>query len=165
MAIDVLAELDEARIGHVGPVLVVVFRSKIVARTLDVLEQHQASLAARYGKVTLISVVDGANQQPDPEVSARIKSQAPTLAKLRRGNIVVIAKPGLGAVMARTFIAMLSLVTPEPLIAVKSLQLAAEKARALPGQPPEVVQNAALGAELEAFAAESVSAQRAAAGA
>lgn len=151
MAITQLQEFPEARFGHSGPVLISVWYSELTLRSLDALDQHQTALAAKYGKVTLVSVVSSATKAPPAELRDEIKRRAPRQEALRLGNIVVVNARGVAAIIARTFLAALSLIQ-NGLSVAKDIEDAAARTRALPGQHPDIVSNARLGAELKAFA-------------
>lgn len=153
MAINLLEELPEVRFGHFGPIYVTVWYSELTARALESLENHQIELAKKFPSVTLVSVVVGATKPPPPELRDRIKARADLLRSQRIGNIVAVTNRGMGAIIARTFLAALSLISDEKMTIVKSAREAAAAAQALPGQAPEVVNHAALGDELEAFVA------------
>ncbi|MBS2033009.1 MAG: hypothetical protein JST54_34370 [Deltaproteobacteria bacterium] len=155
MPITLLKELPEVRFGHWGPVFVSVWFSELTERSLDALESHQRDLAKRYPSVTLLSVVVGASKAPPPELRDRIKAQSNELRKQRIGNIVAVTNKGVGAIIARTFLAALSLISDEKMIIVKTAREAAEAARAIPGQAGEVIAHASLGEELEAFVAQA----------
>ena len=154
MPITLLEELPEVRLGHFGSVFVSVWFSELTGRSLDALEQHQKALARRYKSVTLVSIVVGASKSPAPELRDRIKASANELRAQRIGNIVAVTNKGVGAIIARTFLAALSLINSEKMTIVKSAREAAEAARAIPGQLGEIVEHAALGEELEAFVAQ-----------
>ena len=55
MAVTILEERPEARVGHVGPVFVTSWYSELTVEALDMLERHQTALAQKYGQVTLVS--------------------------------------------------------------------------------------------------------------
>lgn len=154
LSITLLQEFPEVRLGHLGPVFVSVWYSELTARSLEALEQHQTELAKKYKSVTLVSVVVGASKPPPPELRDRIKARADLLRSQRIGNIVAVTNRGVGAIIARTFLAALSLLSDEKMTIVKSARDAAEAARALPGQAEEIVARGALGEELEAFVAQ-----------
>ena len=155
MPITMLQELPEVRLGHFGSVFVTVWYSELTERALDALEQQQIKLASQFKSVTLVSIVVGASKSPPPELRDRIKARANDLRAQRIGNIVAVTNKGLGAIIARTFLAALSLINDEKMIIVKSAREAADAARALPGQDPGVVAYAGLGDELEAFVAQA----------
>lgn len=152
MAITQLQEFPEARFGHVGPLLVSIWYSELSLRSIDALDAHQKTLAERYGKVTMISVVSSATKNPSPELREELKRRAPNQESMRIGNIVVVNARGLGAIIARTFLAALSLVQ-SGLSVAKDIDDAAARAKAIPGQHPEVVASTTLAADLKAFAA------------
>lgn len=153
MAITVLEECPEYRFGHVGSVYVTAWFSELNDKGLDALAKHQQALASKHGKITMVSVVMGATKAPGPELRERLKAQAAEMEKQRRGNIIVVQTRGMGAIIARSFLAMLSLISKEHMKVPLTLEAAAEEARQLPGQDAATVANAGLADELIAFAA------------
>ena len=151
MDVVVLSELPECRLGHVGSVLVAVWSSELTIPALDALTSHQKALAAKYGKVTLVSVVTGASKAPPPEVRAHMSQQAAEVEGLRHGNIVVVQAKGLAAIITRSYLAALSLVSPEHMRVFKTVEEAAAEVLRLPGQDTEARTNTQLGAQLDAF--------------
>ncbi len=151
MAITVLEECRDYRLGSVGSVLVSVWFSELTMAALDALERHHEALYARHGKITLVSIVISATAAPPAELRERMKAQS-YMAKKRLGNIIVVRARGLSAIIARSFLAAMSLVSDETIKVPATLEAAANEVRALAGQYPDVVNDATLGAELEAFA-------------
>lgn len=153
MPITVLEERPEYRLGHAGSVYVTVWFSELSMMALDALAKHHHALAKKYGKITLVSIVVGATQAPGPELRDRLRSETAELAKSRRANIVVVLAKGLSAIITRSFLAVLSLLSTETMKVPGTLEEAAEQARNLEGQDEETKNNATLGADLVAFAA------------
>lgn len=153
MPIVTLEERPECRVGHVGPVFVTTWYSELTVDALEMMERHQTELSKRYGKVTLISIILGASKNPSPELRERLKRTATMLQEQRIGNFVVVMTRGLSAIIARTFLAAVSLMNSENMQVFKTLEDAAEEARKIPLQHEEVRANTKLGADLVAFAA------------
>ena len=153
MAITVLEESPEFRLGHAGSVYVTVWFNELSNAALDALAKHQQALAAKYGKVTMVSVVVNATQAPGPEIRERLKEQSHELSHARLGNIIVVQARGMAAIVARSFLAMLSLISKEHMKVFKTLEEAADEVRKLPGQHAETVANQSLTEDLVAFAA------------
>jgi hypothetical protein len=151
--ITVLEECPEYRLGHVGSVYVSVWFSELSTAALDALSKHHHALAKKYGKITLVSIVVGATKAPGPELRDRLRAETAELAKSRRANIVVVLTKGLSAIITRSFLAMLSLLSSETMKVPATLEEAAEQARKLEGQDEETRNNTTLGADLVAFAA------------
>jgi hypothetical protein len=152
MAITVLEETPEFRLGHVGSVYVTVWFSELSIAALDALEKHQRALVEKYGKVTMVSVVMGATKAPGPEIRDRLQGQSDVLAPHRRGNIIVVNARGMSAIIARSFLAMLSLISKEHMKVPSTLEAAAEEVKKIPGQDAETMANATLADDLLAFA-------------
>jgi hypothetical protein len=153
MSVVVLNELPECRLGHTGSVLVAVWSSELTVQALNALTEHQKILAKKHGKITLVSVVLGASKQPPPEVREHMSQQAAEVDGLRHGNIVVVQAKGLAAIITRTYLAALSLVSPEHMRVFKTLDEAAAEALSLPGQDAQTKANTQLAADLADFAA------------
>lgn len=69
-----------------------------------------------------------------------------------QGNIIVVRARGLGAIISRSFLAALSLVSSETIKVPATLEAAALEVKRLAGQHLETVNNATLAADLQAFA-------------
>lgn len=134
-----------------GSVYVSVWYSRLSMRALELLDRHHHALAAQYGKVTFISVVVGAAENPPADVREQLKKNAAEMLKQRRANLVVVQAKGLAAIIARTFLAALSLMSPEKMDVFKSVEEAVTAAQGLPDQVPEVTSSTTLAADLKAF--------------
>lgn len=146
-----LGERAEFRIGHFGSVLVVVWFKEPTVASLDELERHHVDLAARFSKVTLLSVLLSASASPPPEVRRKIDAQTPKLQALRHGLFAVVLAKGLAAIFIRTFLAALSLVSSEYMRVCKTIDEAAREIRSMPGQDAPTRGNDALAAQLADF--------------
>jgi hypothetical protein len=82
-----------------------------------------------------------------------MSQQAAEVDGLRHGNIVVVQAKGLAAIITRTYLAALSLVSPEHMRVFKTLDEAAAEALSLPGQDAQTKANTQLAADLADFAA------------
>lgn len=151
MPLTTLQEFPEVRLGHVGSLFVSVWYSELTVRAVDALEKHHRALAAKYGKITQISVVVGAQSNPTPEMRDRLKEGAVELQQQRRANIVVVQTRGVAAIITRTFLAALSLMSSENMKVFKTLEEAAEMAQQLPEQDAELKSQLSLAADLTTF--------------
>ena len=106
MAITILEECPEFRLGHMGSVYVTVWFSELNDKALDSLARHHHALVAKYGKITLVSVIINATKAPGSELRDRLRTQSVELAKHRRGNVIVVLARGMSAIIARTFLAI-----------------------------------------------------------
>jgi hypothetical protein len=150
MPIVLLKESDDIRIGACGPLLVNVWFAQATVPALDLLLAEQHGLMAQYGKVTFLSVASNIPRAPGPEVSAWLKERQLT-GDQSRGTIIALTARGLSAVIARSFIAAVSLFSRDSYVVVKSLEEAATAARQLPGQDPYVANMHSLANDLQAF--------------
>ena len=153
MAIALLEQLPECRVGHVGSVYVTVWFSELTVPAIDMLEKHHRALVAKHGTITLVSVVVNATAAPPAELRERMRAQSKDLAKGRRGNVVVVLARGLAAIITRTFLAALSLISVENMKVFKTLDEAATALRELPGQDAETKANLRFAEELADFVA------------
>lgn len=152
MSIRVLEENRDYRLGSVGAVLVTVWYSELTNSALDALQKHHEALTNQHGKITLVSIIMGATAAPSSQLRDRMRSQSTELAKRRLGNIIVVRTRGLSAIIARSFLAALSLVSTETIKVPATLEAAANEVRALAGQNEATKGDTSLGAELDAFA-------------
>jgi hypothetical protein len=113
MGVTVLQESAAFRLGHVGSVFVTVWYSELTNEALDALNRHQQALAAKYGKLTMVSVVVNATQAPGPELRERLRTEMNELSSSRLANIIVVLARGMSAIITRSFLAMLSLISEE----------------------------------------------------
>lgn len=153
MSVTLLDEFPEVRIGHVGSVLISVWFSHATLRGLEAMSRHQLALFARYGKITNLSVAVKTPKAPGPEAQEWIKRNDKNLEGTSVGTVIVVLERGLGAILARSFIAAASLVSANTIHVVKTLDEAVTKTRALPQQLQEVVDDATFTAKLEVFVA------------
>ena len=127
MAILDLPGTTAIRIGHRGPVLVCCFLGWPSGAPLRAMADAQLALARQYGRVTILAIIpvmDPAllKQQgdlaqmnlPDAERSASLKESAATGKTLESSTLasaLVILPRGLLAVMIRSFVGAMSLVS------------------------------------------------------
>lgn len=153
MSVTELETLPEVRVGHVDAALVTVWYSQATLRGLEALARQQRALAAVHGKVTNVSVALKIPRTPGPDAQEWLRKNDDELTATSRGTVVVVLERGLGAILARSFIAAASLIARNTIHAVKTIEEAAERVKAMPGQAPALVADGALAAKLAAFAA------------
>lgn len=146
-----LEERKECRLGHSGSVLIIVWYTEPTVAALERFEIHHRALAAKFGKITLLSIIRGGLGSPPAEVRARIDQHTAELQKQRHGSIVAVQASGLAAIFIRTFLAALALVSTEHMRVVKALEDAAAEVQRTPGQDEPTRANAGLAGELAAF--------------
>lgn len=151
MAINIVRDLPELRLGTSGPVLVNVWFTQATIPTLKLLGEAQARLLEQYEKITVLSVAMDIPKAPDPEAAKWLKESQQLDGARSRGTIIAILPRGLGAVIARSFIAAVSLFSKDQYVVVKTLEEAAAAVRKLPGQDQHVVAMDTLAADLAAF--------------
>jgi hypothetical protein len=153
MSITVLQEHPDFRLGHAGSVFVTVWFSELSHAALDALTKYQREIFSKHGRVTMVSVVVNATTAPGPELRERLKTEMSELADMRMGNITVVLARGMSAIIARSFLAMLSLISKEHMKVFKTLEEAAEEVKKIPGQHAATLANMTLADDLVAFAA------------
>lgn len=153
MTVTLLEEFSEVRIGHVGPLLISVWFSQASLRGLEALSKHQLALVGRYGKITNLSVAVKIPKAPGPEAQEWLKRNDKNLRGTSLGTVIVVLERGLGAILARSFIAAASLISANSMHVVKTLEEATAKTKSLPGQARDIVEDASLTATLEVFVA------------
>jgi hypothetical protein len=151
MPLTIRAERSEFRLGHLGPLLVVVWYTEPTVAALEVLEATHRELFAAHGKLTLLSVILRAGNSPPPEVRAKIDAQTAPLSAMRLGSVVVVLLKGIAAIFVRTYLAALSLTSPEVMKVVKSVEDAAVEIRRLPGQQDSLRAADTLAGDMAAF--------------
>jgi hypothetical protein len=151
VAITLLAEKPEYRLGHFGSVFISVWFSRLNIPALETLERYHRELAAKYGKVTFLSVVVGAAENPPAEVRARMQEGTKELLPLRRANLIVVQTRGLSAIIARSFLAAMSLMSSEKMGVFKTVEEAVAEAQRLPDQDADVKAHTTLAHEIKAF--------------
>ena len=151
MTITFLDETPECRLGHLGPLLIAVWNSKLTVRSLELLEEQHRALHSKFGKVTLLSVVVGAAETPSGPVRERLNHTAEELHRLRRANVIAVLARGLGAIIARSLMAAVSLISAEKIEVFKTTDDAVAFVQHLPGQDATVVAALNLEAAVQDF--------------
>jgi hypothetical protein len=142
------------RIGTVGPLIIAVFDESATAERLAMLDKVQGEFLASAPRMYALNVITGASiKAPAPEVreiAARLQTKynATTVA-----SATVLTMKGLGAVIARGFLAGLVLVSRgnTPTQVFKTVTEAVEWLQRLPSAPPELSRVSTLAQEVEAF--------------
>lgn len=138
--------------GHAGSLLVGVFYDDLSVRAVDALAARHLELGARYGGITVVSLVMGLSKPPSLGLRERLLREVPALIQHQRSHVVAVLTKGLGGIIARTFLAAISLTSPATMTVVGSLRSAVLELEALM-QPDELAAHSAeLEAELLAFA-------------
>lgn len=158
MAVAKLGELEGFRVGAVGPVIISVFRRTATVERLELLERLQRDLLTRHPKLWTLNVVIGDSLQQPPaevrELSSRLQKQ---FDDTTQGSATVLAVKGLGAVIARGFLATLALISQgsKPTEVFKTVGEATRWLATQPGTPAEL-KDPRFGTDVEAFVAATV---------
>lgn len=157
MAIAILLDKPLLKVGHVGPLLVTLYRGATSLEVLADLDRIESELVKTYPRISTLSLlqttegmlkVDEALRERGAELSRKYD---PHMV----GAAIVVLSRGLAAVMTRTFLSGYFLVTrPEaPTRTFSSAAEALDWLRSLPGQDPDVKASATLRADVEHFLA------------
>lgn len=151
MSVIELQSLPEVRIGHLGPMMISVWRSTATATALQAIAAQQRQLLAQYELITTVSVTIRVPQQPAPEAMEWVKRIDEEFRGKSRGTVVVVLERGLAAIIVRSFLAATSLMSQNKMEIVKTVDDACERVKAFAGQVPELVDDAQLADKLDAF--------------
>lgn len=141
------------RLGHLGPLLVVVARSNPGMKDLDAVALEQRKLIATYGYVAMVLFSTNTQRASGPDVLDRIRRNEDQLRGKSLGTVMVVLQRGLAASLSRTFMAATTLVASNPTYVGKSVEDAVDKLKAMQGMPPEITGDADLVAKFTAFIA------------
>lgn len=152
MSVIELVSLPEVRVGHIGSLLISVWHSHASLRGLQAMGDQQRKLVAQFGKVSTLAIAVKVPQAPGPEAAEWIKQTDKEFKETTRGSVVVVLERGLAAIIVRSFLAAASLISTHSMQVVKTIEDAADRVKALPGQEPEIVGDLELLAKLTEFA-------------
>lgn len=140
------------RVGHLGPLLLVVARSHATSEGLDLVSAGQRRVIAEYGYFAMVLFSLNAPRAPGPEALDRLRRSEEEIKGKSRGMVMAVLSRGLAASVARTFMTAASLMTMSKVHVVKSVEEATDRVRALT-LPPEITGDAQLAQKFEAFIA------------
>ena len=149
MPISIVQEFPEVRIGTSGALVVNVWFSEATVRGIEAIGAAQKSVVDAHGPATMLSISMSVPRAPAPEVAEWLKKNQRSDDPNTRATIVCLLARGLGAVIARSFIAAISLVGGQRLTVVKSLAEAVDETVKIDGK----VDRAVLVRDLEALLA------------
>ena len=158
MAVTELGRLPGFRVGAVGPLYICVFHQSATLERLELLEQRQAALLVSQPRLYALNVVVGTSiLAPGPEVRLKSAALQTRFDDTTVASATVLAVRGLGAVIARGFLAGLALVAgaSKPTQVFKTVAEAVTWLARLPGAPSQLAANRDLVADVEAFVAET----------
>lgn len=118
---------------------------------LEAVARAQRQLIAEYGHFAMVLFSMKTPKASGPEVLDRIRRNEEELKGKSLGSVMVVLQRGLAASISRTFIAAMALVNSNKMYVEKSLEEAADKVKALPGLPSELVGDAQLAAKFATF--------------
>lgn len=157
MAITILLDKPLLKVGHVGPLLISLYRKATSLEVLDELDRIESEHVKKYPRISTLSLlltsegmlkVDEALRERGAEMSRKYD---PHMV----GAAIVVLSKGLSAVMTRTFLSGYFLVT-RPEAPTRTFSTAAEAIdwlRTLPGQDADVKASPSLRADVEHFIA------------
>ena len=149
-----LGRLEGFRVGSVRPLLITVFDQTATVERLTLLDTLQGRFITRNPKMYALNVIIGvAVQQPEPAVREKAAALQQKYDAANVAAVTVLAVKGLGAVLARGFLAALALVSggSKPTQVFKTLAEAVTWLRGLPNAPAAL--KALEVSEVEAFVA------------
>ena len=139
--IETIAKAPDFRMGAYGPIIVTVYRGGANAASLRLLDQYQTEMLTRHPKLFTFAIVVGDTlTAPTAEVRQFSSKLQEKYGSRSTGAAVVITVSGLAAVVARGFMAALSLITPPVMNqkTFKTVRDAVAWARSIPDQVPEI---------------------------
>jgi hypothetical protein len=148
-------------VGAVGPLYLCVFHQSATVERLELLERLQADLLTRQPRLYALNVITGASiQAPGPEVRVKSAALQTRFDATTVASATVLTMRGLGAVIARGFLAGLALVAggSRPTEVFRTVAEGVVWISRLPGAPPELAASRTLVADVEAFVAGVVQA-------
>jgi hypothetical protein len=114
MSVRELGHIEGFRVGSVGPLLVSVFVETATLDRLALLERLQTEFVEKAGNIFTLNVVIGRSlRSPGAEVRERAAFLQAKFKQTTLASATVVAVTGLGAVIARSFMAALALVAPD----------------------------------------------------
>lgn len=142
------------RAGALGPICVAVFEGQASVQALRHLESARRTVGERHPLVLNFNVVTGARlampERAVTEAAARLQAQ---FASSSLGALTVIEGRGLAAVVGRTFLAGLALLTPSEASEVyRSIDEAVDSLKSRPERFAQVLTIPDLAAQLDEFA-------------
>jgi hypothetical protein len=105
-------ESEHLTVGAVGPLVVVSYRGGTKAE-LERLDAFQAALVAKHGRIASMSLMDniGSMARMDEETRKFSAELAKKYEKTNIGGAIIVRTKGIGAVIARTSLSAVFLVT------------------------------------------------------
>jgi hypothetical protein len=142
MQIVELGRLPGFRVGAAGALLVTVFRETANAERLTLLEELQGRFVKDHPRMFALNVIVGERMQaPDANLRERAAALQKRFDSSTAAAVTVLAVKGLGAVLARGFLAGLALVSSgsKPTQVFKTTAEALAWLQGLPDFPPELL--------------------------
>jgi hypothetical protein len=154
--LELLSE-PEVRVGHFQSLMVMVWRGQIQAGVLAKTNAIEDALVKQFGKVSVLGVITNlAGGIPNAELRQAGADAMKHFQPFVRGTALVVASEGAKAVLARTFLAGMTLLInfESPLKASRTLGDALGWVMQLPGQDPALNVEKLIDA-VETFVAQS----------
>jgi hypothetical protein len=139
MVITLVKETPGVRVGTCGPLVICVWYEQATVASMKVVWDCQRQVVAQHGSCTMLAVAMNLPSRPAPDVAQWLRDTNAANDTSIRATVVAILARGLGAVIARSFIAALSLFSRQRYTVVKSLDEAVAAVKRLPDQDPSVV--------------------------
>lgn len=121
MDLEIEFEFPEVRVGTFGSVVITVWYSEASIRGLEAQRASFRKAIGRFGAASSLNVSVTVPRSP-PEDSLRwLKENAEPTTDTTIASVVVLLSRGLSAVLARSYLAAVSLFSPQKLTVVRSL--------------------------------------------
>jgi hypothetical protein len=154
MAVTELGRLSGFRVGAAGSLVIAIFKDTATVERLHLLDRVQTEFARQHPKLYTLNVVVGASiKSPEAEVREVSAALQAKFNDTTAASATVLAVKGLGAVIARGFLAGLALASggSTPTKVFKTVPEATTWLQGLPGVPIDLMTRRDLAAEIEAF--------------
>jgi hypothetical protein len=105
-----LLSLPEVRVGHHGPLMVMVWRGEVQLNSLEKTNAVEDALVKQFGKISVIGAITNlVGGIPSAELRKNAAEAMRRFQPAVRGTALVVMAEGAKAVLARTFLAGMAL--------------------------------------------------------
>jgi hypothetical protein len=152
--VEEIAQLRNMRLGAIQSVIVGVAYGSLTVEDYEQQEQVMAQFLGKHDMCSTFWVITRSTRQTDEGARQKVKQMSERFRRQVRGSAIVVTAPGAGAVLIRTFISAIALITnPDPpMRSFRTVPDGVAWLQALPSQDPLVAHDAGLQSAIEAFA-------------
>lgn len=155
MAVTLLLDKPLLKAGHVGPLLVTLYRGSTSLEVLGDLDRLESELVKTYPRISTLTVLQTTDGmlKVDEAIRARGAELSRKFDRNMVGAAIVVLSRGLAAVVTRTFLSgyFLASRAEAPTRTFSSVGDGLQWLRSLPGQDADLKASASLRTELERF--------------